>query len=348
MIDVNRIEERLAHAKINLYLDIVGRRTDGYHLLDTVMQTLALADRLSFTWLEAKDEETFAAMLNEQKREGRSLQHFKDFAAFELLLDIENDLANRLAEAESNILYKALQHWFKALEPRQVQKVQESIAAASLRQACLLIKLDKLIPPESGLGGASADAAALLDYLDECFTLQWDDAARLSLESKIGADVPFTRRKGTQRCLGIGEKMSALPGLPPFACVLIKPLRLGVKTAAAFKRYSEIFVMDAEKLQRPQCEAFVEALKAEHWGDLQRLGGNVFASLIDDEFSVLPQWLERLSADGSFLCSLSGSGTACFALFENPAQAAACAAELSRLTELNGVPFALYLTELAC
>ena len=355
-IEKNRSVLRLAHAKINLCLDIVGRRPDGFHLLDTVMQSLDLADRLTFSW---RDESAFlfepvgskvirsAVTSGSCAGELRTLTFFNEFSPFKLELDMDQRLAERIPELKANILHKTLLLWLAALPEQAMNNVMRVFNEAGLVKPYLHVTLEKKIPYEAGLGGASADAAAMLDFLDESFGLQWDEAVRIDMESRIGADVPFTRHKGSVRCRGIGEQMTALRSLPHYPCIVIKPLRLGVKTATAFKRYHEVFELREESPERPHIDEFVTALEKGERASLQGLSGNVFSSLINEEFPVLPLWLNRLWEEGSFLASLSGSGTACFALFENDTMAENCAEKLSRLTELHGLAFELVQTRLA-
>ncbi len=354
-LEKNRTRHIRALAKINLCLDIVGRRADHYHLLDTVMQSIDLADEMYFTWRDASGfthtpsdlhHAANTSHFGSMSGETRILQRFDNFDLFGLELDLEQSLAEKIANKKSNILYKTLKQWLAALSPEMRADIRYCFNISGLVSPYLQVRLDKKIPYEAGLGGASADAACLLDFLDDSFSFTWPEDKRPLLESSIGADVPFTRHKGTARCLGIGEKIYPLPSLPPYPCVIIKPLRLGVKTAAAFKRYHEIFSVDPDSLQRPQSEAFAEAIKRREISQLQALSGNVFSSLIDEEFTALPQWIKRLISYGSFLASLSGSGTACFALFEREEEAAACVADLSRQMELDGLPFDLHLTKL--
>lgn len=337
-IKKTQVYVRNAHAKINLSLDIVGQREDGYHLLDTVMQSVALADELRFAWQEAKD-------LVQETVHPRSIQLFTEFEPFQLLLDLDSMLAKRIPNTKSNILHKTIKLWLSYLSENELQEIRIKLRAMGLEQACLSIQLFKRIPFESGLGGASADAAVLLDFLDESFAMNWDEKTRIEMESRIGADVPFTRHKGTVRCGGIGELLSPLTSLPPYPCVIVKPASIGVKTVEAFKRYHQM--LEADSLHRPQTAAFVLALKNREVGALQALSGNVFASLVKEEFPALPRWIEFLQEQGSFLCALSGSGTACFALFEKASTAEACIEKLKSIKTLEAVPFEHYYTELA-
>lgn len=355
-IEKNITKLRRAHAKINLCLDIVGRREDGFHLLDTVMQSLDLADRLEFSWRDEStvhsdpEDELIVSSVHcssERMGEPRTLSFFHEFSPFKLALDLDQRLVERIPDIKANILHKTLLLWLSALPEQAFEQIKNVFNEAGLTKPYLHLRLEKNIPYEAGLGGASADAAVMLDFLDESFGIEWAEALRIDMESRIGADVPFTRHKGSARCRGIGEQITALPSLPHYPCIVIKPLRLGVKTATAFKRYHEVFELRQESPERPQIEAFVAAMTHGERSSLQSLSGNVFASLIKDEFPVLPQWLERLRREGSFLSSLSGSGTACFALFENDTIAEQCAAKLSRLTELNGLAFELVQTRLA-
>jgi len=91
------------------------------------------------------------------------------------------------------------------------------------------VRVEKRIPPGAGLGGGSADAAAVL---------RWASVDDVDLAARLGADVPFCLRGGRARVTGIGERVEALPFepraftlvLPPFACA----------TAAVYRAWDEL------------------------------------------------------------------------------------------------------------
>lgn len=90
------------------------------------------------------------------------------------------------------------------------------------------VRLTKLIPAGAGLGGGSADAAAVL---------RWAGCADLSVGARLGADVPFCMVGGRARVGGIGEEVETLPYVERRFLALLPPLSVG--TAAAYRAWDE-------------------------------------------------------------------------------------------------------------
>ena len=108
--------------------------------------------------------------------------------------------------------------------------VQRALAAVGRRA---MVRLVKRIPPGAGLGGGSADAAAVLRWAGTV-----PDRAGLALAASLGADVPFCLTGGRARVRGIGEEVEPLPGLDLDVTVLLLPF--GVPTAAAYARWDDL------------------------------------------------------------------------------------------------------------
>ena len=154
-----------AYAKINLFLDITGRRENGYHEIDGVMQTIDLCDEITMT-----------------VSSGEGIEVICDSAY--------------APDGKENIVYRAA----------------EKYLIASGTQAAVKIELKKNIPSPAGMGGGSADAAAVLRGLNGIFRkMTVKELEELALS--VGADVPFCISGGTQRVRGVGEELEALPDL---------------------------------------------------------------------------------------------------------------------------------------
>ena len=169
----------LARAKLTLSLRVTGVRQDGYHLLDSEMVTLDLADRLTFS---AGDGLTVT---------GRGAG-----------TDVPAD--------DANLIRKAL--------------------AAVGRTAA--VQLDKAIPTGGGLGGGSADAAAVL---------RWAGVDDPEVAVKLGADVPFCVIGGRARVRGVGEQVDPLPfgAVAGLAFTLLSP-PLHVSTVAVYRTWDRL------------------------------------------------------------------------------------------------------------
>ena len=143
-----------AYAKINLSLDITGRREDGYHTVDMVMQSVSLCDRVRVT-LNDTGEVILKCSKPHIPCDGR------------------------------NTAYKAAQYYFDA--------TGVPFGAD--------IYIEKHIPDQAGMGGGSADAAAVLKLLNHLCAEAGEEplntAELLYLGLRIGADVPFCILNGT-------------------------------------------------------------------------------------------------------------------------------------------------------
>lgn len=317
-------KETLAAGKINLYFDITGKRSDGYHTVDTVMQSIDMADQIRAQMM------TEAACLRQFNDEKKALAPAADLGPA-LAMSIEFSWFSKsgswLSEAEvrENTCYKAAKlFWLHAVG-------EEGMAVGPKQR--LLLRINKRIPAEAGLGGGSADAAALLDMLWNVYgkPFPYDDLWELA--AATGADVPFCLHGGTRYCKGIGEEMSYLPSLPSWEVLIVKPSK-GSNSAESFRRYDEALeasgqkrsqsaVVDAAAFRTKLTEiAFntkVGALAADEVVDLselQGLGGNAFTSIVGEEMPEIEKLLTGLQAMyPQALTGMSGSGTACFVLF---------------------------------
>lgn len=186
-----------APAKINLALHVTGQRTDGYHLLDSIVAFAGHGDRLTFS---AAERDSF----NLGGRFGPLLS----------------------AEAEGkdgNLVLKAR------------DLLREALAAEGQPAGPVAITLEKNLPVASGIGGGSADAAATLRGLLRFWggTLSSDTLSTTGL--KLGADVPMCLESRPLRARGIGEQIDRLDTMPRFALVLANPLK-AVSTPDIFRR----------------------------------------------------------------------------------------------------------------
>src|SRR5262245_18066788 len=171
-----------APAKVNLYLQVLGRRADGFHELVTVLHAIDLCDELSL-----------------QRRQRR-----RDIAggAPDVALHVEGDAP----AGESNLAHRAA----RAL-------LAESGAAGDVG---LDIRLRKRIPAGGGLGGGSSDAAAVLSGLNALLGRPCSHETLMSLAAQLGSDVAFFLHGGTALCTGRGEIVRPLQPPRPQALTL--------------------------------------------------------------------------------------------------------------------------------
>lgn len=178
-----------APAKLTLSLHIRGVRADGYHLLEAEMVTLDLADKL----VVAAKTGTGASSLEIISPTGS-------------LTDSPADSWDS-APGSDNLVIKALEQVGRAAN----------------------VVLHKNIPPGAGLGGGSADAAAIL---------RWAKQTDLGAAANLGADVPFCLVGGRAKVFGIGEVVEPLPDLSETYTLLTPPF--GCPTAAVYAMWDDM------------------------------------------------------------------------------------------------------------
>jgi 4-diphosphocytidyl-2-C-methyl-D-erythritol kinase len=195
-----RTMHSLAPAKINLYLRIIGRRPDGYHLLDSMMVPISLYDDIYIT--VAPGEQGVAS----------------PGAALVVRCDDPT-----VPDGETNLAYKAA-----AL-----------ICQEAGLQPKIRIHLRKRIPAGAGLGGGSSNAATVLKSLNALLALGWTEARLCELGARLGADVPFFISCSPAHIGGIGDIVTTVPPLPARSVVLVVP-PFSVSTPWAYRRFDEL------------------------------------------------------------------------------------------------------------
>ena len=278
---MNRVRV-LAHAKINLGLEVLGRRPDGYHEVRTVMQSVSLADELV-------------------------MRH-----ADSLTLQCDDpDL-----EVESNLVLRA------------AHALRDAAAMATGGRGVLpgaTMMLRKRIPVASGLGGASADAAAALVGLAALWQLRLSTAELLPLASELGADVPFFLIGGTVLATGRGDVVHTLPDIPPtWLVILVPPHSISAKTAVAYQQLTA-----AHWSRGLRTAQLAEAISS---GQPLRddLLLNSFEAVADELFPGLSSYRDAMLRAGCHATHLSGAGPAIYGLFHSEAAAGVVAERLVR------------------
>ena len=255
-----------AKAKINLYLDVTGKRADGYHLLETVMHTVSLCDTVTLT------------------KTGRS--------------GIEISCSDPLIPCnEKNIAYKCAAAFFD----------KTGISGGGVG-----IDIIKRIPSQAGMGGGSADGAAVLTGLDRLFETGLSESELISIGAKIGADIPFCIKGGCGYCTGIGEIIEPLPAICGY--VLIGKGQAGISTAEAFGKIdsfgSGIGITGIKKI----------------FGNVSSLTDIApFCRNIFDDVTSLEEVtdIKKIMTENGAVCSaMTGGGSAVFGLFESENAAA--------------------------
>jgi 4-diphosphocytidyl-2-C-methyl-D-erythritol kinase len=209
-----------------------------------------------------------------------------------------------------------------------VETAMARLAAAEPRLALGRVTLDKRLPVASGIGGGSADAAALLRAVRRANPALAGSVDWAGIAARLGADVPICFRNEPGLVWGVGERIEAIPVLPQLPAVLVNPL-VPVppdKTARVFARLAA--APSAARPHPPEVApgrlASVETLL----GFLRDEGNDLLAAAtatvptIGDVLAALAQ------VPGCRFAGLSGAGPTCFGLFATAGEAAGAAATL--------------------
>jgi 4-diphosphocytidyl-2-C-methyl-D-erythritol kinase len=190
--------EALAPAKLNLYLDVLGRRADGFHELETLLTPIRLYDRLSWSprGIDGSSEFSFGY----------------DSASPAWLTE--------LAPAdERNLVWRAV----------------DLIGATAGCRPYGSFVLDKRIPIQAGLGGGSSDAAAALVLANAAWGIDYPLSKLSELAAQLGSDVPFFLAGQSAICRGRGERVEPVAAMPRLNVVVCAPPD-GVSTAECFRQ----------------------------------------------------------------------------------------------------------------
>ena len=202
-------------------------------------------------------------------------------------------------------------------------------AAALLRDECdgraggVRVRIRKRIPSGAGLGGGSSDAAATLVALNERWALGFEAAVLERLGARIGSDVPFFVRGGTQAGRGRGEILEPLRALENAAFLLVLP-DLQISTPWAFARAKIGLTRSGS--------AFSMVKLGIQDGDLRRLGaalGNDLEAAVAAEYPVIEEIHSFLESRGCAGVAMTGSGSGVFGVLGSLDQARAVRAEMS-------------------
>ncbi len=175
------------------------------------------------------------------------------------------------------------------------------------------LRLTKRIPVQAGLGGGSSNAAAALLAVNELAGGAVPTHELLQFAGRLGSDVPFFLT-GARLALGWGhgERLLRLPTLAPHPGLLLVP-NVRVSTAEAYGWIDE----DGGIGKRGSVAMAPDTLAS--WGDIARLSGNDFEAPVFSHHPPVRAGFEALVSTGPLMCRLSGSGSALFAIYRNPA-----------------------------
>ena len=254
-----------AFAKVNLTLDVLGKREDGYHDLQSVMQTLSIRDDIEIDVGTGKPWKLICS------KEGIPCD--------------ERNLAWKAAKVYCDTMKK---------DPDGLE-----------------IRITKRIPSEAGMGGGSADAAAVLRALNRHFGEPLSIMALAELGAMVGSDVPFCVLGGTVMVEGRGERLRKLPDMPDCFFVVVKP-DFSNSTAELYRKIDEAAIA-----KRPDQRAMESALLAGDLGKVCENIWNVFDPVVTAEHPELNYIKSVCNSYGAAAYQMTGSGSAVYAIVPN-------------------------------
>lgn len=195
-------------------------------------------------------------------------------------------------------------------------------AAADMPGAGAAITLRKRIPVGAGLGGGSADAAAVLRALNALNPAPLPPETLEALGETLGSDVPFCVRGGTRLAVGRGEKLLPAPDMPACGIVICKP-RFSIRTPELFAQ-----IDNRRSRIHPDTDGLLAAMAAQDLPGLARRMYNVFEDVLPRKTSEIGTIKHALLDAGALGAVMTGTGSAVFGLFPDGAAAAAAAEEL--------------------
>ena len=251
-----------AYAKLNLTLDVLGKREDGYHDLQSVMQTISIRDDIEIDVGTGKP--------------------------WRLLCSDET-----LPTDERNLAWKAADVFCRTMN-RDPDGLE--------------IRIVKRIPSGAGMGGGSADAAAVLRALNRHYGEPLSVLALAELGAQVGSDVPFCVLGGTAMVEGRGERLRKLPNMPDCIFVVCKP-DFSVSTPELYEKIDRVAIP-----QRPDNRAMETALLAGDLGAVAENLCNVFDPVVTSDHLELNYIKSICNSYGALNQQMTGSGSAVFAI----------------------------------
>lgn len=282
--------ELKAYAKINLSLDVTGKRDNGYHDVRMIMQSINLFDEITINRIGYKASEPVDTSYEDESR-----------------IIIETD-SSEIPANKDNLVYKA---------------------AELLMDECgiedrVRIILKKNIPVAAGMAGGSTDAAAVLKGMNRLFELKLSKERLCELGVKIGADVPYCIAGGTALSEGIGEILTPLCPMPECTILIAKP-DISVSTGYVYTAFDSLSVK-----RHPDVDAMISAIRCGDIIEISKLLGNSLEGVTQEEYPVIKTIKQIMLGNYALGALMSGSGPTVFGLFDDRVRAEETADELRR------------------
>ena len=273
-----------APAKVNLFFEILARRSDGFHEIETLMCPIRIFDTLSLQ-NDPSGEIVFsghwcAGLRGSDANTAPQSSEFGD-----------------LPQGSDNLVVRAL----------------ELLREKAGHRYGARVRLVKRIPSQAGLGGGSSDAAAALILANQAWGLGWSRERLMELAGALGSDVPFFLLNCAAICRGRGELLEPVHGLGQLHLVVVRPPE-GLSTAAVYRAC----LVPA----RPKsCGALVSALQESDVRPVSALMHNALQEPAEGLSPWIDRLKREFASTGCLAHQMSGSGSSYFGVYRNARQA---------------------------
>lgn len=302
-----------APAKLNLGLEVLGWRDDGYHELATIFLAIDLCDELVLSEVAGAcpHPPTPPPRGHPARRAGRggpsTESGFEQGQCFSGEVSFDERPGGREFVEEPNLALRALRVFGEE---------------AGLRGGAR-VSLKKRIPVAAGLGGASSDAAAVLVAARELWGVEIGDEQVAEIAARLGSDVPFFLQGGCALGRGRGEELTALPVPEDLWFVAVAPeVTVPRKTATLFANLEPGDFSDGSRIE-------VQAARLRDGLGLDAgLLGNAFARALYRIVPELGSLQGMMREAGAETVAITGAGPAHYAVVEDGPAAERIAARL--------------------
>ncbi|MDP2807554.1 MAG: 4-(cytidine 5'-diphospho)-2-C-methyl-D-erythritol kinase [bacterium] len=314
-----------AYAKLNLHLEVLGKRSDGYHNLWSIFHLVSLYDELEFEPLE--DGQIVLSCnnqhlpVNEKNLVVKAARLLQGYLKGHVILRKTTGLPPEESSVDPSVCQARSLSQDDNITMARNRSQDDNRHDAKLPGA--KITLTKNIPIGAGLGGGSSDAAAALLGLAELWGMELGDSELHRLALELGSDVPYFLTGGTALVTGRGENIKPLEWKQTCHFVIVFP-GFGVSTAWAYKNLKISLTKEPGFSKMTNCDVLLgpdpEPLSKFLYNDLEKA---VFPS-----HPQIEQIKQQLVQNGALGALMSGSGSSVFGIFPDPGSARQSASKL--------------------
>ena len=266
----------ITRAKVNLSLEVIRRRGDGFHEIETIYQSISMADELNIEW--------------------------------------NGDGVIEISCSDPGIPVDATNLCHRAVVAMR-RHAGEDLGAR--------IHIEKRIPSSAGLGGGSANAAGVILAVDRALKLRLPMEKLEAVAAGLGSDIPFMLHGGTMLGRGRGEILTRLDEMKECYFTIVKP-PVSISTAWVYENLNLALTKHKPRINL----RMVNAVLARFPGVTASFR-NALEDVVCPTHPVVSGILDELLATRPSFASMSGSGSALYAIYDNEAQAVETAERFS-------------------